>query len=264
MRLEIFRSTPATGDSHHAPILFVHGSYSGAWIWNEKFMPYFAARGFACHALSLRGHGGSEGILAWTSLEDYVNDVAAATQRLERPPVLVGHSMGGLIVQYYMTTAPAAAAVLLAPLPPSGLASSAMHMSMFAPDVLWQLGLLQSLGPTAVSPEIIHRAFFTDKTPAAEVRHLMPKLQAESQRVSAELLCPSQPQPLADDAHLPVLVVGGDADVFLPSSAFRETATYFKGDLDILHGAPHGLMLDDAWWQPTADTVIAWLEKKGL
>lgn len=263
MRLEIFRSQPADKPSPHAPILFVHGAYCGAWIWAEKFMPYFAARGFSCHAVSLRGHGGSEGILTWASLEDYVSDVETAAKDLDAP-VIIGHSMGGLIAQYYITTRPARGAVLLSTLPPSGLASSAMHMSMVAPDVLWQLGLLQSLGPNAISASVIHRAFFTDQTPPAEVEHLMPRLQAESHRANTELLCPSQPQPPVDGTTTPVLVVGGDADVFLPVSAFREAATYFKADLEILHGAPHGLMLDTAWWKKAADTIIAWLEKKGL
>jgi pimeloyl-ACP methyl ester carboxylesterase len=264
MILEVFHSLPAGNQSGHAPILFVHGSYCGAWIWRDRFMPYFAKRGYASHAVSLRGHGGSEGILAWASLADYVEDVASAVSGIGSEPILVGHSMGGLLVQHYLATHPVKAAVLLSTLPPSGLASSAMHMSMFSPDVLWQLGLLQSLGPQAVSPEIIHRAFFSDKTSQESVHLLMPKLQAESHRVSTELLCPAQPTPPDGVMRPPVLVLGGDKDAFLPSSAFRETATYFKGELEILPGAPHGLMLDDAWWQPTADKIIAWLKGKEL
>lgn len=264
MKLEIFRCQPTRPGPRHPPILFIHGSYCGAWIWSEKFMPYFADRGFASHAVSLRGHGGSEGMLAWASIDDYRDDVAIAAAELDAPPILIGHSMGGLIAQHFLVAQPVAAAVLLASLPPSGLASSAMHMSMFSPDVLWQLGLLQSLGPDAVAPDIIHRAFFTERTPMETVRHLMPKLQAESHRVSADLLCPDQPHLSADHPLPPVLVLGGDADAFLPTSAFRETATFLRADLQILHGAPHGLMLDAAWWQPTADAIIAWLTEKGF
>lgn len=264
MKLEIFRCHPPRPQPEHPPILFVHGSYCGAWIWTEKFLPYFADRGFSCLAVSLRGHGGSEGALAWASVADYVEDVTTAAADLPRPPIVIGHSMGGLIAQHYLATHPTAAAVLLASLPPSGLASSAMHMSMFAPDVLWQLGLLQSLGPAAVTPEVIHRAFFTSQTPADSVAHLMAGLQAESHRVSADLLCPDQPKVSDDHPLPPILVLGGDADVFLPTSAFRETATFLRADLQILPGAPHGLMLDSAWWQPTAEAIIAWLTAKGF
>ena len=264
MKLEVFRCQPTRMETAHPPILFIHGSYCGAWIWSEKFMPYFADRGFACHALSLRGHGGSEGTLAWATIADYLADVASVAQELGGPPILIGHSMGGLIAQYYLVAQPTAAAVLLASLPPSGLTSSAMHMSMFSPEILWQLGLLQSLGPSAVTPEVIHRAFFTDQTPRDAVARLMPKLQAESHRINGDLLCPNQPNLSADHPLPPTLVLGGDADVFLPTSAFRESATFFRADLQILHGAPHGLMIDDAWWQPTADAIIAWLAEKKL
>jgi pimeloyl-ACP methyl ester carboxylesterase len=265
MKLEVLRcQPPAQPERAHAPVLFVHGSYCGAWIWAEKFMPHFALRGFSCHALSLRGHGASEGSMAWASFADYVEDVVSVAGALNEPPIIIGHSMGGLIAQHYLANHPTAAAILLASVPPSGLGSSAMHMSMFSPDVLWQLGLLQSLGPAAVTPEIIHRAFFSGQTPTEAVRQLMPKLQGESQRVSADLLCPDQPKQTNDHPPTPALVLGGDADVFLPTSAFRETATFLRADLKILPGAPHGLMLDDAWWQPTADTIIDWLIEKGI
>ena len=137
-------------------------------------------------------------------------------------------------------------------------------MSSFAPDVLWQLGLLQSLGHQAVSADVIQRAFFSDQTPGEDVKHLLPRLQSESHRISSELLCPAQPMPRIGKDALPVLVLGGDADAFLPTSAFREAANFWHGDLEIIKGAPHGLMLDHAWWQPAADKILTWLAGKQL
>lgn len=267
MKLEIFHCQPPSKDKGaHPPLLFVHGSYCGAWIWSERFLPYFAKKGRAAYAVSLRGHGGSEGSLTWASLADYVEDVESAVAQLDAPPVLVGHSMGGLVVQHYLSKPAnrAAGGVLLASVPPSGLASSAIHMSTFAPDVLWQLGLLQSLGHQAISAEIIHRAFFSDQTPGEDVAHLLPRLQGESHRISSELLCPAQPMPRVGKDALPMLVLGGDGDVFLPSSAFRETANFWHAELDVLKGAPHGLMLDHAWWQPVADRILTWLDASKL
>ena len=265
MYLEVVRrpAKKESKDQHqHPPILFVHGSYCAAWIWDEKFMPYFADHGYSCYAMSLRGHGASEGLLAWASLADYVDDVAKAAAGLGTPPIIIGHSMGGLVVQHFLAGHKAAAAVLLSAVPPSGLASSVMHMTMFSPDVLWQLGLLQSLGPEAVSPEVVRRAFFSDGTPVQAVRQLLPRLQAESHRIAAELMAPAQPNPPAE--KVPVLVLGGDADIFLPTSAFRETATFFGGDLEVLKGAPHGLMIDPVWWQPAANSILAWPAGRGL
>ena len=90
---------------------------------------------------------------------------------------------------------------------------------------------------------------------------LLTYLQRESPRVAAELLAPSQPTPVRGPDKPPILVMGGDADMFLPVAAFRETATFFDADLHILHGAPHGLMIDEAWWKQVADEVLSWLAK---
>ena len=180
--------------------------------------------------------------------------------------VLIGHSMGGLVIQHYLgrpgKAAGVRAAVLLSSVPPSGLASSAMHMSLIAPDLLLQLGVLQTLGPEAVSPHVIQRAFLSPDTPIEAVRGLLPRLQQESHRVTTELMAPGQPTPPPLGLRPPMLVIGGDADAFLPVVAFREAATFWNADLTILHGAPHGIMVDTIWWQPAADTILDWLEER--
>ena len=43
------------------PLLFVHGAFTGAWCWDEHFLPFFAEAGYAAHAVSLSGHGRSRG-----------------------------------------------------------------------------------------------------------------------------------------------------------------------------------------------------------
>jgi len=246
-------------------VLFVHGAYCGAWIWAETYLPYFCAQGFVAHAVSLRGHGGSEGLLGWATLSDYVDDVQAAAKDIGEPLILVGHSMGGLVVQHYIgrpgCAAQVRAAALLSTVPPSGLASSALHMSLLAPDLMWKLGLLQALGPDAVSPHVIQRAFLSEGTPVEDVRKLLPRMQQESQRVATEMIAPPQPLPPPVSERPPMLVLGGDADAFLPVAAFREAAIFWGAELNVLHGAPHGLMVDSVWWQPSADTVLEWLAR---
>lgn len=261
MTLEVLHMPAKAAASLRPPILFVHGSYCSADIWQPRFMPYFSENGYGCHALSLRGHGKSDGMLSWASLADFAEDVTEVIDRLDEPPVLIGHSMGGLVVQHILARRKPRAAVLLATVPPSGLGSSAMHMSMLAPDVLWQLGLLQSLGPEAVSADVMARAMLSPGCAPDAGRQLLPYLQRESPRAAAELLAPSQPTPMRGDAKPPILVLGGDADLFLPVAAFRETATFFDAELKILTGAPHGLMIDEKWWKTAADETLAFLKR---
>ena len=96
MKQEILRSLPKD-EAGLPPVLFVHGAYSGAWIW-EHFLGLFADRGYPAYAVSLRGHGASEGDLASASFADYVDDVETAAGAIGAEPVLVGHSMGGLVI----------------------------------------------------------------------------------------------------------------------------------------------------------------------
>jgi pimeloyl-ACP methyl ester carboxylesterase len=49
-------------------------------------------------------------------------------------PVLVGHSMGTLVVQRYLAKAHAAGVALLAPVPPTGTGGSASRLALLQPD----------------------------------------------------------------------------------------------------------------------------------
>ena len=97
MKIELLSRIPDQ-IRHETPILFVHGAWHGAWCWQPHFMPYFADQGYAVYAVSLRGHGNSDGrsSVRWHRIKDYVEDLGNAVARMPRRPVLVGHSMGGL------------------------------------------------------------------------------------------------------------------------------------------------------------------------
>ena len=88
-------------ESHPVPLLFVHGTWHAAWCWDEHFLDHFADRGFRALALSLRGHGCSktDKNLRACGLTDYIADVESVVISLPAPPVMIGHSVGGFIVQ---------------------------------------------------------------------------------------------------------------------------------------------------------------------
>src|SRR5215210_7901490 len=112
MKLEIISREPEI-KRYETPLLFVHGTGHAAWSWDEYFLPYFAEKGFSSHAVSLRGHGVSEGHekLKWTSVADYVGDVFQAASDLPKSPVVIGHSIGGLVIQKYLEKHQAPAAI---------------------------------------------------------------------------------------------------------------------------------------------------------
>jgi pimeloyl-ACP methyl ester carboxylesterase len=117
------------------PLLFVHCGYHAAWCWDEHFLDHFAGLGYRVLAPDLRGHGGSplSGRLNDCSIDDYVHDVVSVARELPTPPVVIGHSMGGFIVQKYLESHDAAAGVLLASAPPGGMAATALRTAMAHP-----------------------------------------------------------------------------------------------------------------------------------
>lgn len=192
-RLEIISrhpaKTPPAGTTRMPPLLFVHGAFSGAWIWDAKFLPWFAERGWEAHAVSLRGHGNSEGRdrLHDFGIADYVDDVLEAAGRLSAPPVLIGHSMGGMVVQRALAKRRFPAGVLMASAPPYGLLTSTMGLAWRSPYVFQQMSMLMTFGETAIDPDAIRRAMFSDKMPHAEAAEYESLLQEESRRVLLDI-----------------------------------------------------------------------------
>src|SRR5450432_1256841 len=152
LKLEVRSRLPARRNGK-PPLLFVHGGYCDAWCWDPFFLPWFAARGYAAHALSLRGHGASGGrdSLFVAGLDDYVADVEHVAATLPSPPVLIGHSMGAAVVERLLTTRPIRAAALMAPVPPGGLGPVASRLLAWQPEYL---GNMQRLDAPHLSGDV--------------------------------------------------------------------------------------------------------------
>ncbi len=107
-----------------SPILMVHGACHGWWAY-RKWMPFFAAAGWCSYAMSLRNHAGSIAVPDDTFLrltvDSYVTDVLTVLGWIGKPAILVGHSMGGIVVQKAAETTNPAAMVLLASVGPGQL-----------------------------------------------------------------------------------------------------------------------------------------------
>lgn len=242
------------------PVLFVHGAYMGAWCWGEHFMDWFASRGLSCHALSLRGHGESSGgpDLDLAGLDEYVDDVREAASGLSGHPVLVGHSMGGVIVQHYARTHPVAGLVLASCVPPAGLLGASIELGWREPDLYAQFALLQTGHVQRIDSNRLRSALFAPDMPPDEAMSYFRRMGRESQRVFAELAWPHMCSVrLARD--VPVGVMGGGDDGLFRPDAVRATAFWHGVEAGVLSGLGHALMLDQRW-QAAADWIIDWIE----
>jgi pimeloyl-ACP methyl ester carboxylesterase len=260
MHLEII-SRSARAPNLHPPLLFVHGAFCGAWVWDEHFLSYFAENGYAAHALSLRGHGKSaaRAYVHQFSLSDYVEDLDEVVRHLGTVPVLIGHSLGGVVVQKWLKHHRALAAVLMGSGPPHGMLPSSVGMLLRNPDLVMQIALAQVLGPKFAAPAAIRRALFSDSLPAEAMSRYFAQSSAESLLVGVELAWPNFPGPTWD-REMPLLVLGAENDFFVSPTMVEATAQVYGTRAEIFPDMAHAMMLEPGWKQ-VADRILRWLQQ---
>ena len=258
MKLEVISKHPSQ-PSGEPPLLFVHGAWHGAWCWDVHFMDYFVRQGFTVHAVSLRGHGKSEGRekLRWTRIAEYVEDVVAVAQSLPKPPIVIGHSMGGLVVQKYLELHPAPAAVLLASVPPSGVLATTLRLTRRHPLIIAKVNLTLSLYPLVASPSLTREAFFSDSLPAAQVQAYWERMQDESYLGFLDMLAFNLPRP--EEVKTPILVLGASKDTVFSPAEVEATARAYNTKADIFNDMAHDMMLEPKW-ESVAERISDWLK----
>jgi pimeloyl-ACP methyl ester carboxylesterase len=249
--------------AHPVPLLFVHGGWHGAWCWDEHFLDFFAEHGFRAAAVSLRAHGKSATSqrLRTCSIADYVDDVRAAAALLDVRPVIVGHSMGGFVVQKFLETTHSPAGVLLASLPPQGALRTSLRMLVRHPVTVVKANIAGSTLDVVATPRLAREYLFCAQTPENVVTDCIARLQPESAQAMREMMFRGLPEP--QRVTTPLLVLGADADRAVTPDEVRATARAYDTDAHIFGEMGHDLMLEPAW-QTVAERIIEWLGRRGL
>ncbi len=151
-----------------APLLLIHGIWTGSWMW-QNIASALSVRGWECWALDLRGRPGSQPVsdIGKIRLEDYIEDVTTAVQRLWAPPVVWGADLGALIALHAAARIPPRALICSAPLLPRSWipherpALPLVRLSAL-PALLWG----RSLAPPR--PSLAQEFLFPSFTPALQ------------------------------------------------------------------------------------------------
>lgn len=260
--LDVIEKHP--NEATQRPILFVHGANMSAWCWNEHFMSFFTELGHPTYAVSLRSHGNSDGheTVSTNSIADYVNDVKRVINKIGEEPILVGHSLGGLIIQKYIEKKTVPACILLAPVPEKGLLPSLMDLALYNPAFYTQLNLLQLFGTPFTPIDLTRKSIFSGKVSDEIVIRYCAHMQPESPRALLDSLwlgLPSKQNPF----DIPMLILGADEDAFFRPDHIEETAEAFKADYENMMDTSHAMMLDSHWKQ-SATTMENWLVKNKI
>jgi pimeloyl-ACP methyl ester carboxylesterase len=259
-QLEILH-TPRSVDAGRFPaVVLLHGICHGAWCWSETYAPFFAGLGHDVHAVSLRGHGASPGRerLHDAGLQDYADDLLGLLRELPEPAVVVGHSMGGAIVQLAARQAPElfAGAVLLAPMVPGGSTLGETLRTFGSPAAT--AALIRLLTGRRLSPRAANRLpFFDRRLDSAQAVRVARLLQQESRRAIADLRAFAPP---AGTLGLPLLVIGSRADTIFGAASVRRTARHYGVEAVVLDEGCHDLMLDPTW-ETSARTIADWVAR---
>jgi pimeloyl-ACP methyl ester carboxylesterase len=235
----------------------------GAWCWDVHFLDYFAQHGFAVHAVNLRGHGNSEGRgkLRWTRIADYVEDVTNAVRQLPSPPILIGHSMGGFIIQKYLEDHDAPGAVLLSSPSPAGLLGTILRIARRRPLVLAKANLTFSLSPVIATPQLAREAFFSDDLPDEQLLTYWKQMQDESYMAFLDMVALDRPKPAK--VKTPLLVLGVARDNMLRPGEIETTARAYNTQAEIISDVAHNSMLETRW-QAVAERILVWLKERKL
>lgn len=255
MKTEIIHRNSKSANSR-LPILCVHGGYHGAWCWDEHFLPYFAEHGHDAYALSLRGHGESDGhenINRWR-IRDYVEDVRKVAAQISPLPVLVGHSLGGIVVQKYLETHPALAGVLLASSPLRGMAGASFQTMLRHPAPLLRTFLTANMLHARPAFEDV---FFKSDMPREKVQAYFQRMVNESFRALMDIMFFDRPDP--SRITTPMLVVSGEFDPSIEPATNERLAQTYRTELKKFAVA-HDMMLDENW-ESVARQIVNWLDQ---
>lgn len=249
-------------------VVMVHGMHSTPQTW-DCWRKKFEDASFTVITPMLRFHdvaadGPSPAALGRVSVQDYVQDLAEEMRALPCAPMLIGHSMGAVLVLKLLEMGIGRGAVLLAPAGPSPLfAPWPSQLVTFLPNLLgWPL-------QRPVLLRRWHADFgFFNMVPPEERQAQHEQLVWESGRAALEhmwwplsaLLTCARTTSYVDPAKVtqPLVVFGGDMDRATPPRTHRAVAKRFGAEYEQFR--PHGHWLpSEPGWEVVADTAITWL-----
>jgi pimeloyl-ACP methyl ester carboxylesterase len=247
------------------PVVMIHGAFCGGWAF-DPWCALFDRLGYAAQAPTLRHHhraGHAPNALGTTSVLDYVSDLEALLDGIDEPPVLVGHSMGGLLAQLVAARRPVRALILLAPCAPWGV-FPATPFEVASANALYMTG---DFWNRSLHPEPwIAAANALDNVPEAEQQKVLKRFVPESGRATFEIMHWGFDAARAThidpaDVECPVLCIAGARDRVNSPGTVRSIARRYRGQAayEEVRGHSHWL-IGEPGWEKIAARALAWLD----
>lgn len=247
-----------------APLLLVHGMCCTGDVWSN-YRTYFEAKGHAVYTPTLRPElrlrRSPPKALGQLRVDDYVDDLEQVVDQIEaetgQTPAIIGHSMGGLLVQVLAQRGRGRAVVSVSPTP----------IPMVSPPVLsfitrlTEFGLRTRLGPRAVLPPafMANRDVFNCVVPTERLGHWKAMVH-ESLSVFADF---RNAHVDPKDVRMPALIVGCSRDRLVPAKWTRNTGAVYDGNKqEYREYKTHGhWFYSEPGWDETVKDIAGWLDQ---
>lgn len=252
-------------------VLFIHGMWGGGHQW-RGWQDAFEANGYATIAPTLRHHdvdpkGQAPAELGRVSLLDYVADLETEIAKLPGKPIIVGHSMGGLIAQILAARGQAKAGIFVCPAPPSGLPAV---VELMMPSVTRTL-IGKTMGPAMTDRpfqlsfrQAVYSSF--NNMPKARQEEEYEKWVWESGRVLFEIAywflnrsSASRVDPRA--MTVPTHTIACGKDRLTPKPVIDRIAKRYApqgGSYRVYDDRAHFVISEDGW-EGVAEDCVAWV-----
>ena len=245
------------------PVLMQHGMWHAAWCWH-LWQELLAEWGWESHAVSLPGHGKSptQRPVKLCTLDYYLAFLKVEIDRLPRRPILMGHSMGGALAQWYLKHVDdLPAVVLVAPwVSHSVLRDGLVRYARLDPLGAVLTSLTWSATPWVRNPYRAAKALISD-----EAVYSPEELYARLDPESALILYQHNPPfwSPARNVQTPMLWLAAEKDALIGESSQRSSAAHYEADYVVCERAGHNLMMEHNY-RKTAEVIHEWLVQQGI
>ncbi len=249
-------------------IVMIHGMWGSGWYW-ENFKGFFESKGCRCVIPTLRFHDMDPNAvpdprLGTTSLLDYAEDLEKLIRELQVRPILMGHSMGGLLAQILGSRGLAKALVLLTPASPRGIiALKPSVIKSFWSGLtrwgFWRKPFRQTFDEAVYS--------MLNQMPSESWKSIYDQFVYESGRAAFEIgfwLFDSKGAARVDESKVtcPVLIIAGEKDRIVPVSITRKVAEKYKRVSTYKEFSDHShWVIGEPGWQQIAEYIKEWLHQ---
>lgn len=256
-----FNSAIPTSVTGCAPMVFIHGAAGGAWYW-KQMMQYFAQRGYPCYAIDLHSRLCLAQPLSSRSIQEYVSRADDFIFRIVRaqhahPPILVGHSMGGLIAPKLAVKNSFHRIILITPAPPRGVRFLPGAASVSLRDAYRAVFAFATGGLYVPSRRLIESTFVNPSANKETIDMWAREHINESPRVLMDLFL-SAVHIQRGSIKSPMLIIGAGQDRVIHPAVGPKIAAFYESEFMLIPHLGHMCPFEYGW-EETARRCETWL-----